>query len=257
MSNIRFAWNNLYAAAATLLTASTSAAAMPVTATKNPDRNYLWRSASAVGTQTIDIDLGSVQNASCVALANVTVLGAGIVELYHRGDAGAPGAAVLVANLPAQDAVRKTAIAFFATLAHRHWQLKWTNPGAVNTYAELGYGFLGTYDEPTVNVRVPIARSRVDPSRVSESSDGQKSVAGRAKFDVGVWVFDAVQEAQRSQVSTMFEAIGIASPFFVTLDTALAWSTWLARITNGLDGEIEPQQAIGRHSVQIPWEEVR
>jgi hypothetical protein len=256
-ANIKFAWNNLMTAAGVALTASSSVTGMPVDAILNTDRNYVWQSSTGVGAPTIDIDLGAVRELTCAMLANVRVLAGGAVQLYQRGDGGAPGAAVLVATFPAADLERRTSFVFFASQSHRHWQLKFTNPGAVNSYAELGFAFLGAYDEPTVNVRVPIPTSSVDPSVMSQSSDGQKGFAARTPYEAGVWVFDAVQEAQRAQVKTMFRSIGVSTPMFVVLDQALAWTCWLARIVTGVPIEVEPAMALGRYGVQVPWEEVR
>lgn len=255
MANIRFLYENRYPAAT--LTASSELSAMPVEQSQTTDRSNAWRSETGTVAQTIDIDLGAVLAVTSAALANVTLLGAGVVELYQCGDAGSPGAAVLVATFAAQNTLRKVAAVFFDSQSHRHWQFRWTNPTAASGYAELGYAFLGTYDEPAVNVRVPIPMSRMDPSIGSQSTDGQKSFALRTKFQAGAWVFDAVSEAQHDQVEAMFDAIGVAEPLFVVLDTNLAWTTWLVRVSAALPTEIEPQMAIGRYGVQVPWEEVR
>lgn len=257
MANIRFLWDNRYDATAVALTASSSLSALPVNNTKSTDRNKVWRSSTAVAIQTIDIDLGSIVAVNCASLANVKPITAGVVELHQRGDGAAPGAATLVATFAAQNTLRKAVAVFFNSQSHRHWQLKWTNPGSFSDYAELGYAFVGEYDEPAVNVRVPIPMSRQDPSIGSASSDGQKAYALRTKFQAGVWQFDAVSEAQKDDVEAMFDAIGVAEPMFVVLDTARSWTTWLARVTGALPTEIEPGMAIGRYGVQIPWEEVR
>ena len=47
-----------------------------------------------------------------------------------------------------------------------------------------------TYDEPTVNVRVPMPMGRTDPSLGSSSVDGQQSFALRTKYIVGGLVFE-------------------------------------------------------------------
>jgi len=257
MANIRFLWSNRYSASTTTLTASSSVSALPVNATKNVDRSYVWRSSTSTGTPTIDIDLGSVLAVTCAALANAKVVGAGVIELYHRGDAGSPGAATLVATFAAQDRDTRAVAAVFASQSHRHWQLKWTNPGSARDYAELGYAFLGTYTEPAVNVRVPLSISRQDPSVLSESSDGQESYAERTKFLIGACPFDAVLEAQLSQLREIFDTIGVRTPLFIVLDSTLGWMTWFVRWSGPLAIEVEPGGAISRYGVQMPWREVR
>lgn len=256
MANIRFCWSNRYTAAGTDLTASSELTAMPVSLTKSDDRSNVWQSATGTGVQTIDIDLGAVVAVEAVALANAKVIGVGVIELYQRGDGGAPGAAVLVATLAAPDTQTRAMAAFFASQSHRHWQLKWTNPSAASDYAQLGYAFLGEYDEPTVNVMVPLPGGRVDPSVRANSVDGQAAFALRTKFQQGAFVFDAVPQAQLEQLQTMFDGIGTAVPLFIVLDTAISWMCWFARI-GSLTWDVEPNGAIGRYSPKFPWEEVR
>jgi hypothetical protein len=254
-NKIAFLYNNKYAAAATVLVASSAVSALPVGASRNPDRTYVWRSLTQTGVQTVDVDLGTVMTVSAAAVANVKLLGAGILELYHRGDAGAAGTAVLVAQLPAADRDTRTACAFFTAQAHRHWQLKWTNPSADNDYAELGYAFLGEELVPTFNVKVPADIMRVDPAAMSASVDGQKSFARRTKFVRGAWEFMLVPEAQLSDMRTLFDTLGVSGSMFMVLDTALAWSAWFAQIAGELTWQMD--LAPGRYSVRFPWEEVR
>lgn len=254
-SRIAFLATNHYTAAATVLAASSAVSALPVGASQNEDRSYVWRSATATGAQTIDIDLGSVRAVSVVALANVALLGTGVVEFYHRGDAGAAGVTDLVATLPAANTYTRTTFAFFASQSHRHWQLKWTNPTAASDYAELGYAFLGVEVEPTVNVLTPATLGRQDPAVGAASVDGQKTFATRTKYFAGAWEFDHVAEAQLGDLYSLFDALGAAGAHFVVLDTDLAWTCWYARLVGQLGVRLE--LAPGRYSVSFPWEEVR
>lgn len=249
---IAFLYANRYASAA--LTASSSASALPAAASQNEDRSYVWRSLTQTVLQTLDIDLGSVLPVSAVALANAKLLTGGVIELYHRGDAGAPGAATLVATLPASNAFTRTTFAFFSSISHRHWQLKWTNPGAVSDYAELGYAFLGVELEPTINVMVPTSIPRVDPSVKQVSIAGQESYATRQKRFAGSWSFMEVTEAQRDQLEVLFDTVGASGTHFVVLDTALPWTCWYARL--GADLRIDLAIVAGRYTVGIPWMEV-
>jgi hypothetical protein len=252
-TRIAFLYNNRYTAAATVLTASSEVSALPVAASQNEDRSYVWQSVTGTGAATIAIDLGSVLPVSAIALANVKLIGAGVLNLYQCGDAGSPGGATLVATLPTQHARRRTTFAFFASQSHRHWQLEWTNPGGASDYAQLGFAFLGVEVEPTVNVRVPADVERVDPSVGTASVDGQLTYAQRTKYCYGVWEWDEVGEAQKEQLEDMFEAIGASGAHFVVLDTALAWTCWYARLA----GELATPLAMlaGRYSPRIAWKE--
>lgn len=257
MPRIRFMdpSRNLWTAVSAVLTASSSATALPVANTQHPDRTKVWRSATGTGTPTIDIDLGSAQAVTCVAVANVKLVGAGVLELYQRGSAGSPGAATLVATLPTQDSETRAAFAFFNSVSFRHWQLKWTNPGAASDYAELGFIHLGTYFEPTQNVIVPTESARKDPSVLSASVDGQVTVRRRTTYADGAWVMQEVPEAQLDLYRAMWNGMGVGGVFFQVLDTSLSWTCWMARSM----GEFKRQFGVlaGRYNIGLPWEEVR
>lgn len=257
MANIRFAWLNRFSASTTVLAASSSEPALPVSYTKNSDRSKAWWSETDTVEQWIDIDFGAVTAVNMVALANVGTLGVGVVELYQRGDAASAGAAVLVATLAAQDRDTRAVATAFASQSHRHWRLLWTNPTSVSGYASLGFAFLGEYDEPEFNVKVPIPMVRPDPSQGSVSVDGQESFAVRTKYVVGGCVFDAVKESQLDELRAMYDAIGISTPLFIVLDNSLSWSTWFARFVGEQKWDIEPGGAIQRYGYQISFKEVR
>jgi len=253
MANIRLLHDNLYTASATTLTASSAATALPIEASQDIDRSYVWRSLTETGTQEIEIDLGSVLAVTSVAVANVALVGTGVLELYERGDGSSPGSATLVATLPTQNDDRRTAAAFFASQSHRHWQLKWTNPTAASDYAELGYAHLGTYLEPTINVSVPLPLEEIDPSAVRLSIDRQRRAATRTRYTVGRFVWAYLPDADRDNLRALWETAGVARPLFAVLDTSLAWTSWLIYLTGSLEQMLE--EVSGRYGVGLPWEE--
>lgn len=255
MPNLRILQANRYDAVATTLTASSSATALPVATSQNPDRTAVWRSATATSVQTIDIDLGSVLPVSAVAVANVRLLGAGALELRERGDSGSPGTATTVVTLPAQDRDTRTAFAFFTEASHRHWQLRWTNPTSASDYAELGVAFLGVPTELGRNVRVPADVKRVDPSVVSTSVDGQQTRAARTKFYAGAWAFEDITEAQLDDLRTLFDALGAGGAHFAVLDAAIEWTCWYQRITGELGASFNAGP--GLFNAAFGWEEAR
>lgn len=251
MPKIRFCGTDGYGDAA--LTASSEASALPVGATQDPDRSYVWRSLTETGTQEIDIDLGSVQAVTACAVANVTLVGSGVLELYQRGDADTPGSATLVGELPSQDAARRTAVLFFASQSHRHWQLKWTNPGADSAYAELGFAFLGTYLEPSININAPLDVRLVDPSEIRASLDRQRRTVTRTTYLAGRYTWEDVPTADRDSLDALYRSLGRRRPLFVTIDTALTWSTVLSYLTSPL---AEPfGELAGRYQLGMEWEE--
>ena len=253
MANIRLLDTNRYTVAATTLTASSSASALPVGASQNTDRSYVWRSAEDTTVQTIDIDLGSVLAVDCIAVANVKLLLGGALELLERGDAASPGAATLVATLPTQNVGTRVAFSFPATQSHRHWQLNWTNPSSNDDTAELGYCHLGTFFEPAKNVDVPVVTGLTDPSDVRESVDGQRSTVVRTLRDAGRFQWQTLAQADLDTLDTIFRAFGARVPIFAVLDTTLAQTAWLLYMGSSLDRRFSLTN--GRYIAGFDWQE--
>ena len=253
MANIRLMDTNRYTAAATTVTASSAASALPVGASQNVDRTFVWRSAQATTVQTIDIDLGSVLAVTCVAVANVKLLSGGAFELKERGDAASPGAATLVTAIPTPNVGTRVAFVFFTSQSHRHWQLNWTNPSANNDTAELGFCHLGTFFEPTVNVNAPLLTGLTDPSDVTESVDGQRTVVTRTLRDAGRFQWQDAAQADLDRLDTIFRAFGPRVPIFVVLDTTLAQTAWLLYLGTVLERQFA--EVNGRYDVGVDWQE--
>ena len=251
MAKIRLLDTDYFGAAT--LTASSEASALPAEASQEPDRSYPWRSTQGTVTQEIDIDLGADQAITACAVANVVLLGSGVLALYERGSAGSPGAATLVTTFPAQDAERRTAVVFFASTTKRHWQLTWTNPGADHAFAELGFCALGRYTEPSVNVSVPLDMAEVDPSEVRVSVDRQRRTVTRTRYIEGRFSWQDLPDADRTAVERIFRSIGVRRPIFIVLDTTLPWTAFLGYVTSRLTqafGELP-----GRYQLGFDWEE--
>lgn len=246
---------NQWASLAGSLAASSAVAALPAAASQSPDRSYVWRSNAGTGVHTLDRDFGGLVSISAVAVANLRLLTGGALEVSHRGDAVSPGAENVLATITGQDRDTRAAAAFWGAQSHRHWRLKWTNPGAVNEFAEVGFVHLGTYYEAPVNPSVPLDIRRIDPSVVSASTDGQRTAAKRTKYFAGGWAFRNVDETHLAEIRAEFDALGVGTPFFQVLDTSLTWQCWLAYLAAELGvgiGEIA-----GRYGVSVPWEEAR
>jgi hypothetical protein len=252
---IRYLYANRYAEATTVLTASSESSALPVKASQNPDRSYVFRSGTVGVAVTVEADLGAVRNINAIAAANVRLFTGGVLEVYQRGTGATAGAAVLVATMPAQDALRRTTFAFVSTVSARHWQFKFTNPGLVSGYVEMGYAFLGEAFQPSVNVRVPLDTQVIDPSVIERSVDGQKSTTFRTNYDAGNMELFFVPTADAEAFATMQSVVGVRLPFFMVLDDTLSWTAWLAAFTTPIGRKFE--EAVARYTVTYGWEEIR
>lgn len=246
-------YGNLYSAAASTVTASSAATGLPVAFSQSPDRSQVYRSATSTSVVDVTIDLGASRSVNGWAVANIKLVGTGALALYQHGTAGSPGAGVLVATITAQDAQRKVAFSFFAAVSARHWSLKWTNPTSASDYAELGYAWLGTYFEPSVNYSVPMPQRMVDPSLIGRSSSRQRTVQREDVYFEAAPVFTDVPEADRDSFQTLFELAQAATAIFIVLDTTRAWMGYLAWLSGQM--AIEHGVVDGRYTVGVPFEE--
>lgn len=247
---------NRYAAVTSLVSATTRALPLPVGASQNPDRRHVWRSTVNAAEDAIDVDFQSVQPVSFAAAANIKLKTGGGLILQHRGDGLTPGTAVDVVTLPAEDAGTRVAVAIFAAQSHRHWRWRFTNPGAVADFAELGYAGLGVPFAPQVNISLPVEWRFVDPSVRTPSIDGQVTATQRTGFRAGSFRWEALAEVDRDKlVETIYRAVGTHLPVFVRITDAPAWQSVLVWL--GEEVSTPFSEAIGRYDVEIPWEEVR
>jgi hypothetical protein len=224
--------NNRYSSSATALTASSVASALPAANSQDPDRRKVFRSGTVAVAVTIDVDTGSSQAADAFAACGLTLFSGGAVELYDRGTGGAPGAATLVATLPAADGTSGVAFVQFGSRSARHWQIKFTNPGLVSGYVELGFAFIGPALTPTVNVSEPLGLERNDPSVAGVSLDGQKTFAIRSQYLTGQLEFYKVGTTDRANLDAVFASNGVHTPFFFILDPSTSWQAWLVRLAD-------------------------
>lgn len=261
MTTVRLLIDNLVIRAGVSIAASSELLALPAVAALYPDRSYAWRSVSGVGEAYLDIDLGSVLAVSSVALANVTRLGAlGTVKLQQRGDGASPGVAVDVATLPTEDTDTRVAMAFFTEQSHRHWRLVWTNAGAVDAYAELGFVHLGGYIQPQFNFNPRPSLADMDPSTSAASVDGQESFTERSMFGEATLQIKVEQPDLLLLRAAYRRTVGVHSPWFLALDASRPWLCYLVRFAGPLQFQLLSSGGAGAGDVfelDVPWREVR
>src|SRR5262245_2902233 len=114
MARVAFLYktNNLWSAAASVISASASASALPAANAADPDRSKIWRSTTTTGDQWIKADLGSAQDVAAVAVANVKLHGSGgTLKIQHSPD---NSAWTDQATFGAQDTDSKVAFVLFS-----------------------------------------------------------------------------------------------------------------------------------------------
>lgn len=228
---------NLWNASFVTLTPSSEVSALPGANSQNPERATVWRSVTGTGEASIDLDLGAGYASYPVtgaALANVKLIGAHAdraVKLQTRGNGGSPGAATDVGTFDTQDATNLIAYLNFVPTSARHWRLLWSNADSESDYAELGYAFLGSYFEPTINFSVPSDFPYDTYSTVRRSDGGQKSVTARATYAEAALSFMELPAADFNALRAIYALVGTAKPFFIVLDQTRDWLNYFAHFT--------------------------
>jgi hypothetical protein len=252
MARIRFLYSNLFSAASAVASASASVSALPPANAQVPDRTLVWRSTTTTGDQWIKVDLGSAQAVTAIAVANPKLHGSGGTLKIQSS----PDDAIWTdrGSIPSADADSKVAFLFIGSVSARYWRFYFTNVGVASDYVELGYAFLGTYLEPSINVTAQgLSTPLLDRSVVVESITGQATTTVRPKQAKGAFGFDSMSESDTASLVTMFRAQGFGTPFFVVLDTSLAWTAWLIAFRSPLARGWQANP--GQYDPSFEWEE--
>lgn len=235
---------------------SSEVSGLPALNVKDVDRTKVWRSTTGTGVATYDLDLGASTALTAFVVANVKTIGTGGVELFDRGTGGAPvgGDGTLLGTFLTQDAESRVAF-LFVSVTTRHLRLKWTNPTAASDYAELGRLYVGTYDQPSVNVRADVSRRRGSGTQLSASVDGQETAARRSKFVTLALTWSLVASADRALLSSIWDALDVATPFFLVLDADVASQAWYGRWAS--DFEERADVTVDRWTIALVFREAR
>jgi len=254
MTFCHFLETNLWSISSGTLTATSEASALPVEATQDTDRLYVWRSLTQTADQVLTRDLGAAYDVDFVAIANAKRQGGGTVKLYSGGTGGSPGAWSLVATIPAEDDETRVSCVSFASVNARHWKIEYANGvPAVADYAEAGYIGLGEAFTPSRACVLPVEWAPSDPSVGRSSVDGQQSYTRRSSFAVGGLAFKAVSESDLTAFRSLYRTVGRRVPIFFALDSSLANQQWLMRIAGDLT--IARRHVPGYYDVSIDWTE--
>jgi hypothetical protein len=253
MANIRFLFENKLAIAASAASASGEVSSLPAANAQVPDPSLVWRSTTTTGDQWWRVTFASALTVKVVALKNVTLhTGGGTLKAQYSTDGGASWTDY--GAIPAIDTDSRCAFFFGATVSAQDWRFYFTNVGATSSYVELGFGFVGDYYEPSINVQASFDAPLTDRSVVTESLSGNPSTTIRPQQTTGAYTFNDAPDADRSSLQAMFRAQGYGMPFFAVLDTSDAWTCWLIAFRSQIDRTFE--EIYHRYVLTFSWSEV-
>ena len=222
MSNIIFAYNNLYDSAT--ITASSAASGYPVANLKNQIRSKVWKTAGATaGTANLVINHGSAKAVTCLALAGYDWSSAPGTLTFEANATDSWGAPSFSQALTwAANTANGNKATIFMTFASQSYQYNRLNvvysPGATPTDWSLGRIFVGTYFQPTVNYLAERRDTLVDPSLISQTVGGQKYVDEIEKYRTIDFDFLFNGQAQWESFMSMLNTVGISRDLFISFD---------------------------------------
>jgi hypothetical protein len=114
-----------------------------------------------------------------------------------------------------------------ADTEYRYWRLKIEDQNPLG-YIEVGAFFLGDYWNPTRGrAQFPLSVADVDPSETSSSEGGQTYSDIKPQTATYSLKWFGLQKADIEEFEEEFQTYGVNKPFFVGLDTNLAYSSSL------------------------------
>jgi hypothetical protein len=196
MANAALAWINLFDSAT--LSASSAAAAMPVTNLQNEHVAVKWRGTGGT-TDNFTATWSANQTADTFAIMGLgsTFLATGTVRLQLTSSGGATGD-VYDSTVTAGIVDPKYGYAIHLLTPKTFRSAKWTFSQAGASYIEAGRGLVSVRTEVTFNYAPGAQRSRVSNSRKTKSRGGQTYV-DRSTFNPRVeeMTFGWIDETQR------------------------------------------------------------
>lgn len=217
---IRFLYANPFDVGS--LTASSEAAGYPVSNLRHPFRGKTHRTAG-ITSEWVKNDSGTAISFNAMAIVNHNLVAGDNVTLQ----ANVTDVWTAPSFSQALTVTSGIIIAFFAAQSYRWTQLLITK--AAGTYIEMGRVFIGTYYEPTRNYSAAWENAIIDPS-VTAITLGQQEhcdkVPQHRELSLKFSLFD---KAQKDALEAMFKAVGVHTPFIVSIDPADASTAFYVR----------------------------
>ena len=212
---MRLMYNNFVDYAATVITAATAAADLPVSNVQHPHRGKVYRTGTSGASEYVRFDLGGVQAVQAVILLDHT-LTSGDSSIRLQGGA-APGATTVNEAMTFHAGTMALFLSV-PTAAYQYWQVVFTKSAAGET-RDIGRIFLGTLVECTKSFQHGSPEiTPVDLSETDRSLGGQTFSDIKASYDEIKGEFYWIAAAQGTALKTLADTVGTHTPFFLSVD---------------------------------------
>ena len=222
MTNVTFAWQNLFDAAT--LTKSSENPLFPASNLKNRWPTRTWRSANNTGTLTewVKADLGSPLDVSMFALKNHNLSSSAVARIQgNASDSWSTPSVDVTLSLQAG------LLAYFwsSPQTYQWWRYYIVDSAPVTTYLEGGRLWLGPVLVPAINIINAYTKTYNDPSDILPSDGGQIITNQKTRFKTIDLSFENLGSTDVDYFDAMFEDRGQGKELFFTRDQASPLTT--------------------------------
>lgn len=222
---MRFLWDNLVDASATVITSSSEGTDLPDDNVQHPFRTRVWRTGTSAALEWVKFDLGSAQNVQAFVALDHDLTGSDTL-VKIQGNATDSWGAPSVDQAVSHNA-NTLAYYFGSVQSYRWWRFTFTKSASGET-RDVGRIFIGPYYETVKNISFEgLDITPVDLSETSRAIGGQTYSDERSAYDKIDAKFDYVLNAQMAQFLSLAEAVGTHTPFFIDVDPTNMGYAWL------------------------------
>lgn len=213
---MRIAYDNLIDRSATVITAASQAADLPVSNVQHPFRGKVYRTGASVAAEWVKFDLGSAPAVQAIILLDHTLTTSDTL-IKLQGNATDSWVAPSFEQVLTFNA--GTICTFLAAAqTYQWWRVVFTKSAAGET-RDIGRIFLGPFVECTRSFRYggleikPVDLSETDRALGGQTFSEIKPIYGEIKGE-----FYWIDDAQATELQTLAATVGTHTPFFLSID---------------------------------------
>jgi hypothetical protein len=259
VANARFLYPNLVHVSGVAITTDAADPLRPASYLSSPWRKKKWRSTTDTSSHRITIDFGSAQSFQAAFLVDAKLHTGGKLWVQTRSASSVFGAppADNALQLPSVSARSKLSGLYFGSVqSFRYVSFYFENTGAVSEYVEAAVPFVAPYTSPTVNIRDDVKFTRVDPSRITASPDGQRQILSYSQYALFDGAFSEVSTADADLLVTVHATVGISAPIILAVDPADLEQSAFGFLMEAIEKQLI-SGSINRWVVPVHFEEAR
>jgi len=217
---MRIFWDNKVDAAATVITAASESADLPVSNISHPDRKKVYRTGTSAAAEWIKFNLGSALAIRELILLDHT-LTAGDTTIKLQGNASDSwGSPSVNEDLTFNADVMEKWLS--AAQTYQWWRIIFTKSAAGET-RDIGRVFLGPGYECNKGPAQPdgLTITPMDLSVTDRALDGTTHSEIKSQYDHIAIDFPPISDAQMDQLKALAADCGTHTPFFVSIEPTL------------------------------------